>query len=156
MLLYYFLEYYILLIFISMDQCFFLPEKKKVNPRQISKFCPRIFQTGREKNLEDCPRKKIVPEKKTSKSNPRKKSPCPRKKIKLFPVKIEKIPWNSWISAREKNKFFPRKNFKLCPRKLQTARDFFFLSGREKKICPRKKPRKVPKNVFSGTFHFLG
>ena len=27
--------------------------------------------------------------------------------------------------------------------------------GEKKKFCPRKKPKKAPKTVFSGTFHFL-
>ena len=72
---------------------------------------------------------------------PEKKKTCPRKFLNFCPRK-KSVP--------------PRKNTKMCPRKLQTARENFCKSGREKKICPRKKPKKVPKNVFSGTFDFLG
>ena len=108
--------------FAAHAQCFFLPEKKKLNPRTISIFCPRSSQTGREKNLENRPRKKFVPKKKQQNST-RKKNSLPEKNILSFPVQMEKIPWNSWISARERKKIIPRKNLKMCPRKLQTARE---------------------------------
>ena len=59
---------------------FFYPRKKKFNPRKFSIFCPRSFQTGREKNLENSPRQKIVPEKKKGKFRLRKKN-LPEKKM---------------------------------------------------------------------------
>ena len=136
-------------------QCFFFyPRKKKLNPRKFSTLCPRSFQTGREKNLKNSPRKKIVPEKKTAKFNPRKKSLCPRKIFKVFPVKIEKIHWNSWISARERKQFIPRKNSKMCPRKLQTAREKLKKKWARKKNPPEKKTKKSTKKRFLGHFSF--
>ena len=41
-----------------------------------------------------------------------------------------------------KNKLNPRKNLKMCPRKLQTAREIFKKSGREKYFPPEKKTKK--------------
>ena len=133
---------------------FFFLENKKSNPRKFSIFCPRSFQSGREKNLKNSPRKKIVPEKKTAKFNPRKKSLCPRKIFKVFPVKIEKIHWNSWISARERKQFIPRKNSKMCPRKLQTAREKLKKKWARKKNPPEKKTKKSTKKRFLGHFSF--
>ena len=71
---------------------FFYPRKKKFNPRKFSIFCPRIFQTGREKNLENNPRKQNVPEKKNWKFCPRKKKPSREKNAKFCPRKSKKYP----------------------------------------------------------------
>ena len=51
----------------------------------------------------------------------------------------------------------PRKNLKICPRKFQDAGENLGKNGRVKYIPPeKKKPQKMPTNVISGTFHFLG
>ena len=81
------------------------------------------------------------------KLNTRRKNPAREKQT--VPEKILKF-------LPEKKKVNPRKNKKKCTRKGQTAREKIQKSGREKKISPGKKPKKVPKTVFSGTFHFLG
>ena len=44
----------------------------------------------------------------------------------------------------------------MWPRNLKLPEKKFQKSGREENFRPRKKPKKVPKNGFSGTFHFLG
>ena len=71
---------------------YFYPRKKNLSPRKFSIFCPRIFQSGREKNLGNSPRKKFVPEKKIAKFYPRKRKTFPRKKWKILPEKILKAP----------------------------------------------------------------
>ena len=133
---------------------FFLPEKKKILPRKISILCPRSFESSREKILKTAREKTIVPEKKIAKFNPRKNYHCPRKKCTNSPLKITKIPSNSKISAREKQIFNPRRNLKICPRKLQNARENIGKSGREKQFSPEKKTKKSAKKCFLGHFSF--
>ena len=121
-------------------------------PRKFSIFCPRSFQTGREKNLENRQKKKIVPEKKTAKFNPRKKKSLPEKKIQNFPS------WNSkkyleFLKFQKKKKK-PRKNLKICPRKLQNARENHVKVGEKNIFHPRKKPKKSAKKLFLGHFSF--
>ena len=132
----------------------FFPEKKKNLPRKFSIFCPRSLKSSREKILKTAREDTFLPEKKTAKFNPRKNNPCPRKKIHKYPLIITKIPPNSKISAREKQIFNPRKNLKICPRKLQNARENFKKSGREKHFLPEKKTKKVRKKCFLGHFSF--
>ena len=64
----------------ALASVFFLPEKKKVYPRKFSIFCPRSFQTSREKILKTAREERLVPEKKTAKFHPRKKR-LPEKKM---------------------------------------------------------------------------
>ena len=83
-------------------QCFFFPEKKKILPEKIFYFLPEKFQNCPRKNLENCPRRSNFAREKIGKFCPRKNKLCPRKKYTIFPVKIQKIPKISKISAREK------------------------------------------------------
>ena len=132
-------------------QFFFLPEKKKILPEKNLILCPRSFETVREKISKTAGEEKNVPEKKLQNSARKKKRGCPRKKCKIFPVKMQKIP----ESLPEKKIFNPRKILKFCPRKLQNARENLEKSRREKYFLHEKKTKKSVKNAFSGTFHFL-
>ena len=77
----------------------------------------------------------------TSLHNYKTKKFCPRKFLNFRPRKKEVTP---------------RKNTKMCPRKLQTAREKKIQKGARKNFPSEKKPKKISKSVFSGTFHFLG
>ena len=95
----------------------------------------------------------MYPKKKTAKLNPRKKN-APEKNSKFSPSKFKK--YLETLKFREK-KMNPRKNLKICPRKFQDAGENLGKNGRVKYIPPeKKKPQKMPTNVISGTFHFLG
>ena len=73
---------------------FFYLRKIKNNPRKFSILCRRSFHSSREKILKSVPEEKIVPDKKTAKLCPRKKSlpkkkmqTCAQKKLKKYPRK---------------------------------------------------------------------
>ena len=83
-------------------QCFFSsPRKKNFNPRKFSQFCPRSFQSGREKNLESSPRKKNVPEKKKKKTAREKKNPSREKNDKFCPRKLKKYPRKNMLKKSD-------------------------------------------------------
>merc|ERR1712243_14906 len=95
---------------------FFYPREKKLNPRKFSIFCPRCFQTGREKNLENSPRNIIVPEKKTAKFNPRKKNLPREKNAKFCPRKCQR-------NKKRKNTKTITPAEKILPEKKKSARE---------------------------------
>ena len=71
---------------------FFSPRKKKFSTRKFSRFCPRKFASAREKILKTAREKKVVPVKKFAKLHPREKNLWARKKSKIPPEKIPKVP----------------------------------------------------------------
>ena len=132
---------------------FFFPEKKFLNPRKFSIFCPRNFQSGREKNLENCPRRKIVPEKKTAKFNPRKKNLSREKNTKFCPEKYKKYP----KFLPEKKKSHPEKKYEIVPEKTWNCPRKNFKKVGEKKISAREKnQKKYQKNFSRAHFIFSG
>ena len=70
---------------VSSQSAYFLPREKKKN------ILHEKFETGREKNLENSPRKKMCPRKKQQNSTQEKKSLPEKKKNNIFPVKIQKV-----------------------------------------------------------------
>ena len=71
---------------------FFLPEKKKIEPEKIFNIRPEKFSNWPKKNLENCPGKKNVHEKKQQNSTREKKNPSREKKGKLYPRQLKKYP----------------------------------------------------------------
>ena len=138
-------------------QCFFFTrEKKNWTREKFQHFAREFSKLAEKKILKTAREKKLCPRKKHQNPTREKKALAREKKSNFSPLKLKKyleilefLPEKKINSSREKILNYARENFRL-------PEIFFFLSGREKKICPRKKPRKVPKNVFSGTFHFLG
>ena len=130
----------------------FLPREKKIEPETIFNIVPEKFSKCPRKFFENSPRKK-VPEKKTAKLNPRKKYLCPKKKSIFSPSKSKKYLEILRILP-EKKILNPIKNLKICPRKLQNARENLGKSGREIYFPPEKKTEKRAKKWFLGHFSF--
>ena len=106
----------------------FTREKKILNPRKFSIFCPRSFQTGREKILKTAQEKYLCLRKKIAKFNPRKKK-CPIKKSNFHPSNLKKyleifyfLPEKEKQSSREKIRKCARENYRL-PEKKKSARE---------------------------------
>ena len=131
---------------------FFFPREKIFSSRENFQFFAREVLKLPEKKSRKLPEKKKCSREKIAKICPRKKSGCPRKKCRNFPAKIQRIP----EFLPEKNNIQPEKNFEILPEKTSECPRKFRKKWARKIFLPEKKPKKIQKNGFSGTFHFLG
>ena len=120
-----------------------------MNPRTISIFCPRSSQTGREKNLENSPRKKIVPKKKQQNSTRKKKFFAREKYFKFSrPNGKNTLKFMNFCPRKKKN--HPEKKIENVPEKTSDCPRKIKKSGREKNQEKYQKTFCRALSIFSG------
>ena len=130
---------------------FFTREKKNWTRENFQYSAREVFKLAEKKILKTAREKKLCPRKKQQNSTREKKIFAREKKSKFPPSKFKKY-LEILKFLPEKKKINPRKNLKICPRKLQTAQDCprkILKKVGEKKISAREKNQKKYQKTFS-------